>query len=402
MDARTDSRPAADVVRATGVVAVGMMAMNVFAYGFTLIAAHLLGPGAFGAVSALLGLLIVSTVGALAVQATAARRLATAAPHDHAGIERDVVLVAVLLALVLGAALTAAAPLIDDVLHLQDRVAAALVGAASVPLTVMGAYAGICQGLRRWRALAAVYAAMGAGRLVAGAGALLVEPSLRAALVGVTAGSFAAPVLGAVLCPLPARSLRRHHPVLRELWRNGSTLLAFFVFTNVDVLVARHLFVAHEAGIYAAGAILAKACLFLPAFVLVAAFPDMATSRRARPWLPALLAVLGLGAVAVVAAYALPELAVTFAGGREYADLAGVAWLFAAEGTLFAALQILVYGTIAGQAHFAVVLWLGTAAAIAVAITVVDSATSLVLLMTALTAGLALVTSLMPGATHPD
>ena len=402
MDARTGSRPLAGAARATGVVAVGMMVMNVFAYGFTLIAAHLLGPNAFGAVSALLGLLIVSTVGALAVQATAARRLATAAPEHSAGIVRDVLLVAVLLALVLGAGLVAAAPVVDDVLHLHDRVAAALVGAATVPLTVMGAYAGICQGLRRWRALAVVYAAMGTGRLVGGVGALLVEPSLRSALVGVTVGSFAAPLTGAALCPLPARGPRVHAPVLRELWRNGSTLLAFFVFTNIDVLMARHLFPTHEAGIYAAGAVLAKACLFLPAFVLVAAFPDMAASRRERPWLPALLAVLALGAVAVAAAYLLPDLAVAFAGGREYADLKELAWLFAAEGTLFAALQILVYGTIAGQAHSALVLWLGTAAASTVAITVLDSATTLVVLMTAVTAGLALVTSLMPGATHPD
>ena len=76
--------------------------------------------------------------------------------------------------------------------------------------------------------------------------------------------------------------------------------------------------------------------------------------------------------------------------------------MFAAEGTLFAALQILVYGTIAGRAHSAAVLWLGTAVAAVVTVTVLDSPRTLVSLMIVVTAGLGLVTSLMPGATHPD
>ena len=69
--------------------------------------------------------------------------------------------------------------------------------------------------------------------------------------------------------------------MLGELWRNGHTLLAFFAFTNLDVLLARHLFSSTDAGVYAAGAILAKTCLFLPTFVLVVAFPTMASDRDA-------------------------------------------------------------------------------------------------------------------------
>ena len=80
--------------------------------------------------------------------------------------------------------------------------------------------------------------------------------------------------------------------MLGELWLNGHTLLAFFAFTNLDVLLARHLFSSTDAGVYAAGAILAKTCLFLPTFVLVVAFPTMASNREGRPWLKPLLLVL--------------------------------------------------------------------------------------------------------------
>jgi O-antigen/teichoic acid export membrane protein len=387
---------------ATSVVGVGMMAMNALAYLFTLLSARLLGPRDFGGVSALLGVLIVANVGSLTLQATAARRLATADQRHLAGVGRDIVRNAWGVAAGLGLAFLAASPLLNAVLHLHDWLAAALVGAATVPLTLMGAFAGIVQGQRRWIPLATVYVAMGAGRVVGGTVALVIQPSLRSAMVGVAVGSLVPAVLGWTYCRTPAFGPSDHAPVLGELWRNGHTLLAFFAFTNLDVLLARHLFSSHDAGIYAAGSILAKACLFLPTFVLVVAFPSMATQRGRRVFVGPLVAVLGLGLMAVAAVAVLPDLAVTFAGGSEYADLGHVAWLFALEGTIFAALQILVYDAIAGQAHSAFLLWLGALILVGIAVPLVDSVRVLVALAALIAFGIGLVTSLMPGATHPD
>ena len=392
----------AGTARATSVVGLAMMAMNALAYLFTLLSAHLLGPTAFGAVGALLGVLIVGNVGSLALQATAARRLATADPRHVAGVAHDVVRSAWTVAIGLGLLLLAAAPLMDRLLQLDDVLAAAMVAVSCVPLTLMGAFAGIVQGQRRWTSLALIYVSMGVGRAAGGAVALVLEPSLRSAMIGVAAGSVAPALVGHALCRAPVVGAGDHEPVIGELWRNGHTLLAFFAFTNFDVLLARHLFSHDDAGIYAAGAILAKACLFLPAFVLVVAFPSMAGDRAGRAWVKPLLAVLGLGVVAVAGAALLPDLAVAFAGGSEYEELGQVAWLFALEGTLFAAVQILVYDAIAGQSHSAVVLWLGVVAMVAVALPVVDSTRVLVGLTAVVAAGVGLVTSLMPGASHPD
>lgn len=159
-------------------------------------------------------------------------------------------------------------------------------------------------------------------------------------------------------------------------WRScgaTGTLLAFFAFTNVDVLLARHLFSHHDAGIYAGGAILTKACLFLPKFVLVVAFPTMASNRGGRPWLKPVLLVLVLGGCAVLGVLLLPGLAESFAGGDEYVGLGHVAWVFALEGTVFAAIQILVYDTIAGQTHAATLLWAGVATVAVIASLVAHS-----------------------------
>ncbi len=391
-------------VRATGIVAAGMMGMNVLTYAFSLLCARLLGPSDFGALSALLGLMIVANVGALALQATAARRLATTSSEYRDAVTQDVIRSGWRVALILGAVLLAAAPLVDHLLHLDDWVVACAPAFVVAPLTLMGAYAGVLQGGRHWGSLALVYASMGGGRVVAGFGALLIDPSLPSAMIGLAVGALAPAVVGAALCHVDhTRTLHEdHEPVARELWTNGHTLLAFFAFINLDVLLARYHLDEREAGIYAAGAILAKACLFLPTFILVVAFPTMAAERGGRPWLKPLLGVGALGLLAVLGAAVLPDLAVAFAGGAAYADLGDVAWLFAVEGTMFAGLQILVYDTIAGQSHSGLLLWLGAVLVLVVALLVVDSVLSLVALVALVALGVGLVTSLMPGATHPD
>lgn len=383
--------------RATTVVGIAMMAMNAFAYSFTLLAAHTLGPADFGGVGALLGVIIVANVGSLALQATAARRLATTSAAERDAVHRDVLRTGRLLSAGIGLVLLLAIPLLDTVLRLDDWVATAMVALACTALTMMGAYAGVAQGERRWPALAAIYLAMGVGRMLVGGLALFLHTSLRAAMIGIAIGSLLPLVVGRQLCGAPAGPAtartapgppatsggerRGDDAPLHELWRNGHTLLAFFAFTNVDVLLARTLFTAHDAGIYAGGAILTKACLFLPTFVLVVAFPAMAADPGSRAWRRPLLIVGALGGCAVAGSALLPGLAESFAGGDAYAGLGDVAWVFALEGTLFAALQILVYDSIAGQSHAASLLWTASAIAVGAAALVVRSVTTLVSVM---------------------
>jgi hypothetical protein len=107
--------------------------------------------------------------------------------------------------------------------------------------------------------------------------------------------------------------------------------------------------------------------------------------------------VLALGGCAVVGALLLPDLAESFAGGSEYVGLGHVAWVFALEGTVFAVLQILVYDTIAGQRHAAILLWAGVIGVAAVASPLVHSVEALaaVVAVAAAVVGLAIV--VLPG-----
>ena len=139
-----------NVLRSGSVVAVAMAVMNVSTYGFQLVAARLLGPQPYGALAALMNVLLVIMVLQLGLQATAARRI-SADPGQVHQIERVVLSVTYRSALGLGAVLLMLSPLIDRLLRLESVPTAALIAISAVPLTVMGGQAGILQGERRWR-----------------------------------------------------------------------------------------------------------------------------------------------------------------------------------------------------------------------------------------------------------
>jgi O-antigen/teichoic acid export membrane protein len=366
------------------VIAVAMGVMNVTTYAFTIIAARLLGPAEYGALAAVMNLLLVLNVLSLGLQATAARRVASA-PDGRNGIERGVMRTTYGCALVLGALSLAATPFVSAVLNLDSWTVAALIAVTVVPLTVMGGQSGILQGERRWAPLAAIYLAVGVGRLGFGVVAMLVEPDSLGAMLGVTAGAFVPAVVGGWAlrrsagrpspagpgagdppgAPPPTAAAERS--ILAETFHNSHALLAFFALSSIDVVVARSVLDERQAGLYAGGLILTKAVLFLPQFVVVIVFPAMSSNQSARRInLMALGLVLAIGSATVLATAALPGLAVMFVGGPEYATLRDLLWLFASLGTLLAMLQLMVYNVVARQRQRAVVaIWAGLVAVLA-------------------------------------
>src|SRR4051794_37349865 len=185
MSTRTTSRK---TLRGGAAIAVAMGVMNVTTYAFTILSARLLGPAEYGALAAVMGLLLVVNVLSLGLQATGARRV-SAAPGDLAVIEREVMSTSYASALALGVVVLLATPIIAETLNLDSWAAPALIAVTAVPLTVMGGQAGILQGERRWTPLAAIYLAIGIGRLGFGGGGPGVGPNTLGAVGGGTGGA---------------------------------------------------------------------------------------------------------------------------------------------------------------------------------------------------------------------
>jgi hypothetical protein len=174
------------------VLAAGMAAANAGNYAFNLALAFLLGPAAYGALAALLALVLVGSVPGLALQAVVARRtrLAGAAGRDAwAETLRPVLWAGLGLAM-----LTAlAAPLLVRFLHLGSAVPVLWLAVALAPTPLLFATQGLLQGRERYGALAAVMVAGAAAKLAAGLALAAAGLGVSGALAGVTAGgTFAA------------------------------------------------------------------------------------------------------------------------------------------------------------------------------------------------------------------
>ena len=104
--------------------------------------------------------------------------------------------------------------------------------------------------------------------------------------------------------------------------------------------------------------------LFLPQFVVVIAFPSMASSaEQQRMYLKGLGLVATIGVVATLGAVVFSDLAVTFIGGREYAEIESLVGLFAVLGMVLAMIQLMVYEVVARQHRPSIfIVWAGLAA----------------------------------------
>jgi len=354
MSVRPNTEERRSPLRGPGAIAVAMAIMNVSTYGFTIVAARLLGPRSYGAFASLLATLLVIGVLQLSLQATAARRI-SADPDHVAQIEKTVLGVTYRASLGIGLTLLVLTPLVNRVLKLDSLATSALVAVAAVPLTMMGGQAGVLQGERRWWPLAVMYVASGVPRLAIGTALIAWRPNETSAMLGVALGAVPPVILGWWALRrdrVPGVTSERHgfRLVLKEALHNSQALLAFFALSNADVIVARNVLPEHDAGLYAGGLILAKAVLFLPQFVIVVAFPAMSTADERRSALTRSLALVGgLGVCAVLGALLLKNLALVFVGGHEYREISSMLWVFAILGTALSMLQLLVYSVLARQ-----------------------------------------------------
>jgi O-antigen/teichoic acid export membrane protein len=344
-------------LRGSGALAIAIVVMNVATYGFQIIAARRLGPEQYGAIASLMALLLVIGVVQLGLQATAARRVASA-PDHVATIERTITTVTLRASLAVGGLMLALSPLVWKVLQLDSILPALLVAICVVPMTVTGGQAGILQGERRWLPLSILYLALGIPRVVIGTACILVRPTESSAMLGVTLSVFVPALVGWWALrrhprPTGPREAPEEHAlrhIATETLNSSIALLGFFVLSNLDIVVARNTLSHHQAGLYAGGLILTKAVLFLPQFVVVVAFPAMSTAgERRRSLVQSLIAVAGVGVVSTLGAWLLSGLAMIFIGGTEYQAVQGRLWLFAVVGTMLAMLQMLVYGVLARQ-----------------------------------------------------
>jgi O-antigen/teichoic acid export membrane protein len=239
-------------------------------------------------------------------------------------------------------------------------VGAAAVALTLLPLTLIGAQLGVLQGAERFHRLAALYAIAGLGKVGGGVVGVVALGSVSGAMAGTALGSGLAAGVGHQLVTrrtgAPTGRRDTHATgAAREVVHAAYALGALFALSNVDVVLARHYLSAHDAGLYAVGAVVAKGAFWLPSFVPVVALPGLADPLRRRATAIRALAVVFVSAAMLTAgAFAFGPLVVRMIGGSAYTELGDRVWLFAAAGSLIAVAQVLLYSRLATEDRRAV------------------------------------------------
>jgi len=381
-----------------GVTAAGWLG-NIGSYLLLLAAARLLGSADYGELVTLFNLLLVGSVPSFALQAVAARRMATGQADGlwQAGL---------VIGLGAAALIALSTPVLAGFLHLPAPVGVLLVALAMPGTALQGLCQGVLQGEQRFTGLAVTTFAGIAGKSVAG-------------LVGLFAGGGAVPTMLAIwlgvslACGLsvlalpelrrrrsPVRTLR---PLLAECGHASHAYGVFLLLSVSDVLLARHVLPSTAAAVYAAGSILTKATLWLPqsaANVLFASLTD--TQRHQRVFGRAVASIAGLALVLTGLSWLLGGFTAAVVAGNKYPELADQIWLFAALGGCLAIVQFtLVAGLAVRNVAVTALIWLTVAAEAITVLALLDrpsvhTVIGLVCLINLVSAGCAVALRLLP------
>ena len=356
-------------VVAKGMIFVGAATLlgNGTAYLLSMVSARILDPADFGALGALLGLLVIIATLGISIQALTARRVSTASASEREDVEGQAIRLSVLVAIAIGIGAGVVAWPVSVIFSIP--ILAVLTGVASLGFVVIGSAAmGIAQGREEHVKLSIAFIANSASRALGGILGVVVLQSVTGVGFGVLIGCAIGAAIAYQLIAPKTFSPKLKDGISIEFGHVAHALIVLFTLTNIDVLLARVFLTEDLSGEYSVGVLLAKIAFFLPNAIIIVLFPKMSGggSHRALYIATGLTAMVGV--VITLASVFAGDLIIAVLGGSQYKELGGEAWLFALEGSAFALVQVLLYSRLAAQDRRAVLAVWGALAVLAVVV----------------------------------
>lgn len=343
------------LIQGVVVVGIGLAVPQGLAYLTSVVAARTLDQASFGAFGAILNSIQIGTTVALGMQALIARRVINLKNYGSLlKFALEVSFIVLVGVVILSFPLSYLFDIEYWVLFLAL--------ASLAPFVFIAAQAGVAQGNEFFFRLAGIYIVLGLGRSLFAIIGLLVRPELEVVAYAFFFGMLLSAFIGHYILGTHRKFItaKRINYEYSGLIRATQALLALYVLVNVDVLLARVVLSAEDSGTYSVGMLVAKIAFFLPQAVTVVLFPRMGNNDSSALRL-ALLGTSGIGFLYILLAYFASDFVVNAIGGKNYAVLYEDVWLFALEGTLFAILQVLLYGRIAREdTSVSIILWIGS------------------------------------------
>ena len=374
--------------RASATLAGAMLIASAANYLLNLCLARWMSPDEFGDANLMVTLMLACSAVAVALQLLTARRVSTTgddagqAGDSHAGVRRQSLRRAWIIGGVIGSVVVIGAPTLRTATSSASAVPFVIL-AVGIPMYLAQAVErGVLQGQLRFGRLALTFLVEAATRLAATLGAV----ALGFGVVGATTGlsiSFLASWSAARPTRPPTTAVANSRTTSRTTLRSdtnglarraaGATsilLLAQIIINNGDVVLAKIMFDADSAGVYAVVALIGRGVFFLTWSIVMAAFPMAARDGSRAVVRRAVLMVATLSATATAAvAIVMPRLTgVIF--GDEYLSASGEFARYAVATSLFAVANVIATLELAsGRGTAAAVVLFGAVAQTAVLLT---------------------------------
>jgi O-antigen/teichoic acid export membrane protein len=325
-----------------------------------------LSPAEYGALGTVLSLMVLLTVPLGALQAAASASAARDGGASHARSMQRLAMWSVAAGLVV----VLLAPLPMQAFHLDSFWDAAILGPFVTVSVILAVLRGRLLGVRRVGLVAITFLASVAVRLTI-ALALVRTAPVTGALLATFLGEVVALVIAAVAVRRGAPTTTSSGPWLAttEVVRSGAVIGGLFLFTTIDLFLARHFLARDDSGQYVAAATIAKTLLALPAAALAAAYPRLVaagrTSTRRAELRRSGIVVIGLAALGSLVVAAVPGLVLAILYGSSYPGAERLVQVLALVAGVSSIVSFATYSLLAVTARSALLPLAGTVLEIA-------------------------------------
>lgn len=363
-----------NLIRSSGIVLFGTMAVNILNYVFNLVMGRMLSPREYGEVAALVTLIMIVAVPSATFTMLTAK---IAAEHSAQNALHAVRKIWSRLSIyALGAGVTAmilllsASGLVGEFFKIQKT--PILIFALILPFTLAASVTvGTLQGLQKFIPFTVTN--------ILGALIKLIASTIFVGLGFAVAGVMGALVLAAAASYIYALTLLKKHlpkqahkeeqknpptalPAMQKIPKLSKTFkitfwtaLGLALFGNIDVLLAKHYLAAAEAGEYAAIAVLGRIIVYGSLAVATAMFPAVAaaknkTEKERKKLLKIAFSIVLAVSVPLVGIFSIfPDIVVKLLYGAAYAGAAQYLGIFSIVMALWSLSQIFIQYFLASQ-----------------------------------------------------
>jgi O-antigen/teichoic acid export membrane protein len=323
-----------DFMRQGALIFAATMIFNVASYALHLTVSRLLGVSRYGELLALVSILYIfgafGTIANNVVARLAAEHYALHRAADLRALSTFFVRLSVVVIVVVTAIGFISTVFVSSYLRIDEGLAVGWTFFALGLTIALPGLRGILQGEHRFRAYSISIIIEGVGRLLIGVPLVLAGFSVTGAIAAWALAALISLTYAVIVVMIGPRVTEAARAInLREvLWLVGGVsgaTIAVAVLTSADVLLVKHFFSPHDAGIFAITSVAGKALMFIVSFVPMLVLPRAAAAAAAgRPAMPMFVQAMALTAVlsaAGVLGFAVLSVPIVRAlGGNSFVD----------------------------------------------------------------------------------